>query len=87
MVVSLHHYGWHFSGIMAVSAFAEIHHRSPEFKGDSDRDRSDRELVPCIDKVFSFTKDDAGEPLLRNLDSWIDEALAVTLRILGTSAS
>ena len=87
MVVSFHHYGWPVSGIMAVSAFVNIRHRPSEHEDDSGWHHSDRELVPCIDQVFTFTEADAGEQLLSDLDSWIDEALAVTLRILGTSAS
>ncbi len=85
MVVSLHHIGSPVSGIMAVSAFVDLHHRTAEY--DSDPDRSDRELVSCIDQVFTFTEADTGEQLLRDLNSWADEALAVTLRILGTLAS
>ena len=90
MVVSLHHYGWPVSGIMAISAFVQVRHSLSEHEddeGDGGRHLADRELVPCIDRVFTFTEDDAGEQLLSNLDAWIDEALAVTLRILATSGS
>ena len=85
MVVSLHHYGWPVSGIMAVSAFVQIPHRTSE-DDSADRTRIDQELVPCIDQVFTFTEADAGDQLLSDLDAWTDETLAITLRILDDAA-
>ena len=86
MVVSLHHYGWPVSGIMAVSAFAQIPHRPSEDEA-ADQTRIDQELVPCIDQAFTFTEADAGDQLQSDLDAWIDETLAITLRILDDAAS
>lgn len=85
LVVSLHHYGLPVSGIMAVSAFAEILHRAST-DDDADQHQSNRELVDCIDSEFTFSEDDAGPQLHRDLESWLDDALAVTLRILGVAA-
>ncbi len=85
MVVSLHHYGWPVSGIMAVSAFAEILHRASA-EAAVDQHHVDRELVDCIDSEFTFSEADAGPQLRRDLESWLDDTLAVTLRILGAAA-
>ena len=86
MVVSLHHYGLPVSGIMAVSAFAELLHRASADDHSADQQHVDRELVDCIDSEFTFSKADAGEQLRRDLESWLDDAMAVTLRILGAAA-
>ena len=86
MVVSLHHYGLPVSGIMAVSAFAELLHRASADDDGADQQHVDRELVDCIDSEFTFNKDDDSEQLRRDLESWLDDALAVTLRILGAAA-
>ena len=86
MVVSLHHYGLPVSGIMAVSAFAELLHRASADDHGADQQHVDRELVDCIDSEFTFSKADAGEQLRRDLESWLDDAMAVTLRVLGAAA-
>lgn len=86
MVVSLHHYGWPVSGIMAVSAFAEILHRASADDDAVDQHHVNRELVDCIDSEFTFSEADDGDQLRRDLESWLDDALAVTLRILGAAA-
>ena len=86
MVVSLHHYGLPVSGIMAVSAFAELLHRASADDHSADQQHVDRELVDCIDSEFTFSKADAGEQLRRDLESWLDDAMAVTLRVLGAAA-
>ena len=86
MVVSLHHYGLPVSGIMAVSAFAELLHRASADDDGADQQHVDRELVHCIDSEFTFSEADASEQLNRDLESWLDDALAVTLRILGAAA-
>ena len=87
MVVSLHHYGLPVSGIMAVSAFAELLHRASADDHDAaDQHHVNRELVDCIDSEFTFSEDDAGPQLHRDLESWLDDTLAVTLRILGAAA-
>ena len=38
------------------------------------------------DSEFTFSEADAGPQLRRDLESWLDDALAVTLRILGAAA-
>ncbi len=86
LVVSVHHYGLPVSGIMAVSAFAEILHRASADDDDADQHHVNRELVDCIDSEFTFNEADDGDQLHRDLESWLDDALAVTLRILGAAA-
>lgn len=86
MIVSLHHYGLPVSGIMAVSAFAELLHRASADDHGVEQQQVDRELVDCIDSEFTFNEADAGPQLRRDLESWLDDALAVTLRILGAAA-
>lgn len=85
-VISIHHIGRPISGVMAATTWAEIFHRNGDardrFDGD---DAGGPEWIDCMDQSFTFTGEDDRDRLHEDLDRWIDECLAVAIRVFAMS--
>ena len=81
-VVSLHHVGAPLSGVMAATCFGEIWW----YNGDEEPSVGpDKQAVDCSDTAFTFTVKDRSEQVLTQFEEWIDESLAVALRVFGAA--
>ena len=81
-VVSLHHVGAPLSGVMAGTCFGEI----SWYNGDEEPAVGpDKQAVDCSDTAFTFTEKDKNDQVLTQFSEWIDESLAVALRVFGAA--
>ena len=70
------------SGVMAATCFGEIWW----YNGDEEPTvGSDKQAVDCSDTAFTFTEKDKDDQVLAQLREWIDESLAVSLRVFGAA--
>ena len=85
-VISFHHIGRPISGVIAATAWAEIVHRNGESRTHYDEDHElGPEWIECMDQSFTFTSEDESDRLHEDLDRWIDECLAVAIRVFALS--
>ncbi len=81
-VVSLHHVGAPLSGVMAATCFGEIWW----YNGDEEPAVGpDKQAVDCSDTALTFTVKDRNDQVLTQFNEWIDESLAVALRVFGAA--
>lgn len=76
-VVSFHHVGQELSGVMEVTAFAEISYPT------SDEELSKSNQVKCMDRPFTITYKDDPDSLRTRLVDWVSEAFAVAVKQWG----
>ena len=76
-VVSFHHVGQELSGVMEVTAFAEI--SSPL----TDEEVSKSKQIKCMDRPFTITYKDEADSLKTGLLDWASEAFAIAVKQWG----
>ena len=82
-VVSLHHTGRQFSGIMAATAFALIDHCNDHSPDQVPNDESAL-FVDCTpSQPFTFTWENQSDALVPRFTEWIEQGLAIALRHWG----
>lgn len=76
-VVSFHHVGQELSGVMEVTAFAEI---APPRAGN---EMAKSKQIKCMDRPFTITYKDDADPLKTGLADWASEAFAIAVKQWG----
>lgn len=76
-VVSFHHVGQELTGVIEVTAFAEISYRN------SDEEMPGTEHLPCMDKPFTITFQDESWNLTEQFLQWVDECFALAVHAWG----
>lgn len=76
-VVSFHHVGQELSGVMEVTAFAEISYPI------SDEELSKTNQIQCMDRPFTMTYKDNADSLRTRLLDWASEAFAIAVKQWG----
>jgi len=76
-VVSFHHVGQELSGVMEVTAFAEISYPI------SDEELSKTNQIQCMDRPFTITYKDNADSLRARLLDWVSEAFAIAVKQWG----
>ena len=79
-VVSFHHIGQELSGVMEVTAFAEVSFPS------SDEEMSKTNKVQCMDRPFTITYKDNAEAVKNRLLDWVSETFVIAVKQLGDIA-
>jgi len=76
-VVSFHHIGQELSGVMEVTAFAEISFPS------SDEEISKTKQIQCMDRPFTITYKDNAEAVKNRLLDWVSETYVIAVKQWG----
>jgi len=76
-VISFHHIGQELSGVMEITAFAEIFYPSTE------EDPAITDQVQCMDKPFTITHEDEDSAVSNGLLSWANEAFTLAVKSWG----
>ena len=76
-VVSFHHVGQELSGVMEVTAFAEISYPT------SDEELSKTNQIKCMERPFTITYKDRADLLKAGLLDWASEAFAIAVMQWG----
>ncbi|MCI0620479.1 MAG: hypothetical protein L0387_02195 [Acidobacteria bacterium] len=74
-VVSFHHVGRKPSGVMEVSAFAEVSYL--------EETQSKSRSVPCMDKPFTITYQDEAESVRSRLIEWVNDTFTIAVKSWG----
>ncbi|MCK5797175.1 MAG: Fic family protein, partial [Deltaproteobacteria bacterium] len=77
-VTSFHHVGRELSGVMEVTAFAKL-------ELDDAADPTVRKTKPCSPEPFVLTENTDVEAVRPSFDRWLDECLAVGIKMWGES--
>ncbi len=76
-VISFHHIGQELSGVMEITAFAEILYlRTEETASETDQ-------VKCMDKPFTLTYEDDAASVLNALLGWANECFTLAVKRWG----
>ena len=78
-VVSLHHVGQQLTGIMAVTAFAQIRDSGEPDSGES-QESAELYFRDCTVEPFTFTWRDNAESMEKRFTAWVEERLGIALR-------
>lgn len=81
-VVSLHHIGSRFTGIMAATAFAQAIYNAENMYLQND-EQLVRNVNTCSPEAFTFTGDVKIERVSDSFNDWIQEALTEALAFWG----
>ena len=79
LVVSFHHVGRDLSGIMEVTAFAQLE----SFEGSEDRERVSEAFFPTSMEPFVITWRTREDDIVKAFERWLDSALAVAIKEFG----
>jgi fido (protein-threonine AMPylation protein) len=77
-VISFHHIGTELSGVMDITAFAEISYASAETEAVKPDVKSD--LIKCMDRPFAITYRDDADAVRDKFLDWVNEAFTVAIR-------
>lgn len=78
-VVSFHHVGRELSGVMEVTAFAQLE----SFEGSEDRESVSQAFFLCSLEPFVFTHKTREQDIEESFARWLDGALAVAFKEYG----
>ena len=78
-VVSFHHIGRELSGIMEVTAFAQLE----SFENSEDRESMTQDFFVCSIEPFVFTYQTRVSDIRDAFSRWLDQALAVAIKEFG----
>jgi hypothetical protein len=76
-VVSFHHIGQELSGVMEITAFAEI------FYPPTEEDSPIPDQVRCMDKPFTITHEDEPQAVRNGLLDWANESFTLAVQSWG----
>ena len=76
-VISFHHIGQELSGVMEVTAFAEI------FYSATEEDPAHTTPVKCMDKPFTVTYKDNAESVRNAFFEWTNECFTIAVKTWG----
>ena len=76
-VISFHHIGQELSGVMEVTAFAEISYLATE------EDPSHTAPVKCMDKPFTVTYKDYAATVRNGFLDWANECFTLAVKTWG----
>lgn len=84
-VISLHNIGRRLTGIMAATAFAEIHYNSEASDESEQTDgfSGGPDFKECAVNPFTFTSKDTAAAVTDRFKKWTEESFAVALRHWG----
>lgn len=85
-VISLHHVGRQFTGVMAATAFAQIISSRYDDTDDTE-EPNDPDLKNCTVDAFTFTSEENASAVAARFARWIEEPLSVALRHWGEFVS
>lgn len=74
-IVSFHHVGQELSGVMEVTAFAEVSYPEEE--------ESKSRSVQCMDRPFTITYQDKPEAIQSRLVEWVNETFTIAVKNWG----
>ena len=80
-VVSIHHVGNPRTGVMAITSFGLLSHRTPSAEGEGYSIEED--FVETAWDAFSFSHDEEVENRSQDLYEWLDHSLAVAVQEFG----
>lgn len=80
-VVSIHHVGSLRTGVMAITSFGLIQHRTPRARGEGYSTAED--FVETSWDAFTFSHDEEVENRAGELNDWLDYSLAVAVQELS----
>lgn len=78
-LTSLHHVGRELTGIMEVTAFAQLQ----SFEDPEEREVVSKEFFPCSLDPFVITWKTSEEDIGQSYDTWLDRALAIAVKEWG----
>jgi len=78
-VTSFHHVGRELSGIMEVTAFAQLE----SYEDSDDRKSVSQDFFLCSPEPFVFTYRTKAEEIADAFERWLDTALAVAIKEYG----